>query len=146
MTADQDPGIIPQAVERATHSPDSSLVPTVDPGIRAEPVDSSASTPDIERTAEAAASSRGRSIEVTILTSLALLYTLYFAREFLIPIAFALLLNFLLSPLVRRMLRWHVKPPISAAIVVIVLIAAVAEGAYQLAGPAQQAEASGPPA
>ena len=125
-------------MDRATHSPDSSLVPAVDPGLRAEPVDSTASSPDIERTAEAAVSSRGRSIEVTILTSLALLYTLYFAREFLIPIVFALLLNFLLSPLVRRMLRWHVKPPISAAIVVIVLIAAVAEGAYQLAGPAQR--------
>ena len=138
MTADQDPGIVGKAVDRATHSPDSSLVPAVDPGLRAEPVDSTVSPPDIERTAEAAVSSRGRSIEVTILTSLALLYTLYFAREFLIPIAFALLLNFLLSPLVRRMLRWHVKPPISAAIVVIVLIAAVAEGAYQLAGPAQR--------
>jgi len=138
MTADQDPGIVGKAVDRATHSPDSSLVPAVDPGLRAEPVDSTASPPDIERTAEAAVSSRGRSIEVTILTSLALLYTLYFAREFLIPIAFALLLNFLLSPLVRRMLRWHVKPPISAAIVVIFLIAAVAEGAYQLAGPAQR--------
>ena len=125
-------------MDRATHSPDSSLVPAVDPGLRAEPVDSTASSPDIERTAEAVVSPRGRSIEVTILTSLALLYTLYFAREFLIPIAFALLLNFLLSPLVRRMLRWHVKPPISAAIVVIFLIAAVAEGAYQLAGPAQR--------
>jgi len=138
MTADQDPGIVGKAVDRATHSPDSSLVPAVDPGLRAEPVDSTASSPDIERTAEAVDSPRGRSIEVTILTSLALLYTLYFAREFLIPIVFALLLNFLLSPLVRRMLRWHVKPPISAAIVVIFLIAAVAEGAYQLAGPAQR--------
>ena len=138
MTADQDPEIVPQAVERATRSPDSPLVPAVDPALRAEPVETGGSPPDIKRTAEAVASPRGRSIEVTILTSLALLYTLYFAREFLIPIAFALLLNFLLSPLVRRMLRWHVKPPISAAIVVIVLIAAVAEGAYQLAGPAQR--------
>jgi predicted PurR-regulated permease PerM len=138
MTADQDPGIVPQAVERATRSPDSSLVPAVDPALRAEPVDATAAPPNLERTAEAVASPRGRSIEVSILASLALLYTLYFAREFLIPIAFALLLNFLLSPLVRRLLRWHIKPPISAAIVVIVLVAAVAEGAYQLAGPAQR--------
>src|SRR5215218_2540805 len=138
MTADQDPGIVPQAVDRATRSPDSALAPVVDPGLRATPVDDVAPTPNLERTADAAVSSRGRSIEVTILTSLAMLYTLYFAREFLIPIAFALLLNFLLSPLVRRMLQWHIKPPISAAIVVVVLIAAVAEGAYQLAGPAQR--------
>jgi predicted PurR-regulated permease PerM len=138
MTVDEDSGIVPQAVERATRSPDSPLVPAVDPALRAEPVDATAAPPNLERTAEAVASPRGRSIEVSILASLALLYTLYFAREFLIPIAFALLLNFLLSPLVRRLLRWHIKPPISAAIVVIVLVAAVAEGAYQLAGPAQR--------
>src|SRR5512133_101066 len=125
MTADQDSGIVPQAVERATHSPDSSLVPAVDTGLRAEPADREAAPPDIERTAQAVAGPRGRSIEVTILTSLALLYTLYFAREFLVPIVFALLLNFLLSPLVRRMVRWHVKPPLSAALVVLLLIAAV---------------------
>jgi predicted PurR-regulated permease PerM len=144
MTADQDPGIVPQAVERATRSPDSSLVPAVDEGLQAPPVAPNDAPPDIERTAKAVASPRGRSIEVTILTSLALLYTLYFAREFLVPIVFALLLNFLLSPLVRRMLRWRIKPPISAAIVVVVLITAVAESAYQLAGPAQRWAMSAP--
>jgi predicted PurR-regulated permease PerM len=144
MTADQDPGIVPQAVERAKRSPDSSLVPAVDEGMQAQPVAPNDSPPDIERTAKAVVGPRGRSIEVTILTSLALLYTLYFAREFLVPIAFALLLNFLLSPLVRRMLRWRIKPPISAAIVVVVLITAVAEGAYQLAGPAQRWAMSAP--
>ncbi len=144
MTADQDPGIVPQAVDRATRSPDSSLVPAVDTSAQSEAVDPGNAPPDIERTAKAVVSPRGRSIEVTILTSLALLYTLYFAREFLVPIAFALLLNFLLSPLVRRMLRWRIKPPISAAIVVVVLITAVAEGAYQLAGPAQRWAMSAP--
>jgi predicted PurR-regulated permease PerM len=144
MTADQDPGIVPQAVERATRSPDSSLVPAVDEGLQAPPVAPNDAPPDIERTAKAVASPRGRSIEVTILTSLALLYTLYFAREFLVPIVFALLLNFLLSPLVRRMLRWRLKTPISAAIVVVVLITAVAESAYQLAGPAQRWAMSAP--
>ena len=138
MTADQDPGIVPQAIDRATRSPDSALTPAVDPGLRATPVDADAPTPNLERTADAVVSPRGRSIEVTILTSLALLYTLYFAREFLIPIAFAVLLNFLLSPLIRRMVRLGIKAPIGAAIIVLVLLTAVAEGAYQLAGPAQR--------
>ncbi|PYP76291.1 MAG: hypothetical protein DMD35_18950 [Gemmatimonadetes bacterium] len=138
MTADQDPGIISQAVERATRSPDSSLTPAIDPGLRSSPVDAAAPAPDLERTAQAVGGPRGRSIEVTILTSLALLYTLYFAREFLIPIVFALLLNFLLSPLIRRLVRLHVKPPIGAALIVVLLITAVSEGAYQLAGPAQR--------
>jgi predicted PurR-regulated permease PerM len=138
MTADQDPGIVPQAVDRAMRSPDSTLAPALDPGLRATPVDAVAPPPNLERTADAVESPRGRSIEVTILTSLALLYTLYFAREFLIPIAFAVLLNFLLSPLIRRMVRVHIKAPIGAAIIVLVLIAAVVEGGYQLSGPAQR--------
>ena len=37
MTADQDPGIVPQAVDRATQSPDSPLVPAVDTRLTAEP-------------------------------------------------------------------------------------------------------------
>ena len=139
MTADQDPGIVPQAVERATRSPDSTLAPALDPAVRAAPPgDVVTPTPNLERTADAVEGPRGRSIEMTILASLALLYTLYIAREFLIPIVFALLLNFLLSPLIRRMVRLRVKPPIGAALLVLLLITAVAEGAYQLAGPAQR--------
>ena len=138
MTADQDSGIVPEAVDRATRSPESALAPVVDPSLSATPAHPVAATPDLKRTAEAVESKRGRSIEVTILTALALLYTLYFAREFLIPIVFAVLLNFLLSPIVRRMLRWRIKPPVSAALLVLALIFAFAEGAYQLAGPAQR--------
>jgi predicted PurR-regulated permease PerM len=138
MTADEDPGIVPQAVERATRSPDSTLAPVLDPAERAAPADDVAPVPDLGRTAEAINSARGRSVEATILTTLAVLYSLYFARVFLVPIAFALLLNFLLSPLIRRMVRWHVKPPISAALVVILLIGAVAEGAYQIGCHAQR--------
>ena len=138
MTADQNEGIVPKAVERAMESGDSTLTPVVDAAASASPVQPGAPKPDLQRTAEAIAGNRGRSIEITVLTVLALLYTLYFAREFLVPIAFALLLNFLLSPLIRRLLRWHIKPPVSAAFVVLLLVAAVAEGAYQLAGPAQR--------
>jgi predicted PurR-regulated permease PerM len=137
MTPDQDQGIVGKAVERATKEGDSALTPIVSPAVRASHA-ADTPTPDLERTAEAVGSHRGRSIEATVLTALALLYSLYFAREFLIPIVFALLLNFLLSPLIRRLVRLHIKPPISAAFVVLLLIAAVAEGAYQLAGPAQR--------
>ena len=138
MTADEDSGIVPEAVDRATRSPESALAPVVDPSLSATPASPVAATPDLQRTAEAVESKRGRSIEVTILTALALLYTLYFAREFLIPIVFAVLLNFLLSPIVRRMLRWRIKPPVSAALLVLALIFTFAEGAYQLAGPARR--------
>jgi predicted PurR-regulated permease PerM len=136
--SDQDQAIVPKAAERAARAPGSSLTPVVDSTASAPPVDASAPAPDIGRTVAAAAAPRARSIEATILTALALLYSLYLAREFLIPIAFALLLNFLLSPLVRRLLRWGINPPISAALVVVILVGAVAEGIYQLSGPAQR--------
>ena len=100
--SDQDQAIVPKAAERAARAPASSLTPIVDSTASAPPVDATAPQPDIRRTVAAAEAPRARSIEATILTVLALLYSLYFAREFLIPIVFALLLNFLLSPLIRR--------------------------------------------
>jgi predicted PurR-regulated permease PerM len=138
MTADEDPGVVSNAVARATSGRDSSLTPDVNTGAAAIPVETGAPVPNLDRTADALDGHRGRSIEATLLTGLAVLYSLYFARDFLVPIVFALLLNFLLSPLIRRLLRWHIKPPISAAVVVLLLIIAVAEGAYQLSGPAQR--------
>jgi predicted PurR-regulated permease PerM len=92
--------------------------------------------PDLARTTEAIERPRTRSIEATVLTVLALLYTLYFARVFLIPIVFALLLNFLLSPLIRLLGRFRIKPPFGAAIVILILVTAVGGAAYELAGPA----------
>jgi predicted PurR-regulated permease PerM len=137
MTGDNEPGLVSKAVERAARSGDSSLTPAVDAAV-ATPATPGTSTPDLGRTGDAVDSTRGRSVEATVLTTLALLYTLYYAREFLVPIIFALLLNFLLSPLIRRLVRLHIKPPISAAFVVLLLIVGVGEGAYQLAGPAQR--------
>lgn len=139
MTGDNEPGIVSKAVERAARSGESTLAPTVNPAVTATPPASPVNpVPDLGRTGDAVDSTRSRSVEATVLTALALLYSLYFAREFLVPIIFALLLNFLLSPLIRRLSRWHIKAPISAAIVVLLLIVAVGEGAYQLAGPAQR--------
>ncbi|MEO7457484.1 MAG: AI-2E family transporter [Gemmatimonadaceae bacterium] len=95
-------------------------------------------TPDLEKTEEAIEGRRGRSIEATLLTVLALLYSLYFARTFLIPIVFAVLLNFLLSPLIRVFARFRVKPPIGAALVVLLVVGGIGTIIYELAGPAQR--------
>jgi predicted PurR-regulated permease PerM len=114
---------------------DSILEPDVDPAAHAEPVDAAAPTPDLSRTEDAVASPRTRSVGVTTLTVLALLYTLYFARPFLLPLAFALLLNFLLSPLVRALARWRIRPPLGAALVVLGMLGGLGFGVYELAGP-----------
>ncbi|MGQ0701873.1 MAG: AI-2E family transporter [Gemmatimonadales bacterium] len=72
---------------------------------------------------------------VAVLATLAALYTLYFARSFLLPVTFAILLNFLLSPAVRWLARLKIPAPVSAALVVLALVAGVGFAAYELAGP-----------
>lgn len=117
--------------------PDSVLTPDVDPQRQATPVEPGAPTPDLGETAQAVESARGRSWGVTTLTVLALLYTLYFARSFLMPIVVALLLSFLFSPLVRAMARIRIRPPLGAAVVILALLGVVGFGGYELAGPVQ---------
>jgi predicted PurR-regulated permease PerM len=78
-----------------------------------------------------------RSLAQTGLLVLALFYTLYFAREFFLPIVLALLLDFLLSPLIRTMKRARIPEPLGAAFIILALLAGTGAAAYGLAGPAR---------
>lgn len=122
-----------------TNSPaqDSVLAPDVAPGVRATPVEPRAPTPDLGRTEAAVDSPRARSLGVTTLSVLAVLYTLYFARPFLLPLVFALLLSFLFSPVVRGLARVRVRPPLGAAVVLLALLSIVGVAGYELSGPVQ---------
>ena len=111
---------------------DSILAPTVDVGAQAQPVDQSSPTPDLAKTEAAAESPRARSIDLTILAVLAVCYTMYFAREFLLPIVYALLLSFLLSPVVRWLARFHLKPPLGAAMIIVAILGALGSGAFKI--------------
>src|SRR5690242_11565958 len=53
-----------------------------------------------------------RSIGITGLFVLAVLYTLFFARAFLLPIVLAILLDFLLSPVIRILKRARIPEPL----------------------------------
>jgi predicted PurR-regulated permease PerM len=119
-------------------SDDSVLTPDVNPGARATPVAPGAPEPDLTRTNEALASPRGQSAGLTILAVLALLYTLYFARDFLLPITLAVLLDFLFSPLVRALSRFHIRPPLGALLVILGLVGAIGGVMYNLADPVQR--------
>jgi predicted PurR-regulated permease PerM len=81
--------------------------------------------------------SRLRSGMLSGLFTLAIFYTLYFAKAVLIPIALAMLLNLLLAPVVRG-LRKYLRLPegIGAALVLLLGVAAVAGTIYGLSGPA----------
>lgn len=75
---------------------------------------------------------------------LAVGYTLYLASDVLVPIAFAMLLNILLSPLVRRMQRIGISPRISAGLIMLTLVAIVTTAISVLAEPAEQWLAEAP--
>jgi len=78
-----------------------------------------------------------RSIAINGLFVLALLYTLYFARSFLLPIVLAVLLDFLLSPVIRTLKRARIPEPLGAALVVLGLLGVVGIGGYSLTDPAR---------
>jgi predicted PurR-regulated permease PerM len=87
---------------------------------------------DATPTAPATAPSPGsrRSLGVTVLSVLAVVYTLYFGH--------AVLLNFLLSPAVRwAHRRLHLPAALTAAVLILSLTGAVGGAVYELAGPAR---------
>lgn len=102
---------------------------------------------DATPTAPATAPSPGsrRSLGVTVLSVLAVVYTLYFGHAFFIPVCFAVLLNFLLSPAVRwAHRRLHLPAAVTAAVLILSLTGAVGGAVYELAGPARGWLASAP--
>ena len=79
-----------------------------------------------------------RSLAITGLFILAVLYTLYFARAFLLPIVLAVLLDFLLSPVIRMLKRVRVPEPLGAALVILALLGVLGGAVYSLADPAKE--------
>jgi predicted PurR-regulated permease PerM len=77
-----------------------------------------------------------KSIALTGLFILAAFYTLYFGRSFFLPIILALLLNFLLSPLVRFLKKLRIPEALGAGLVIFTLLGGLGWGVYELAGPA----------
>ena len=95
--------------------------------------------PDIKKLGEALRDRvEIRSLSITGLFVLAAFYTLYFARAFFLPIILAVLLDFLLSPLIRGLKRARIPEPLSAALVILALLGAAGAAVYGLTGPAKE--------
>jgi predicted PurR-regulated permease PerM len=115
-----------------------------------QPDDGSILTPDV--TPEALAPEPGapnlanlfgehadaRHIALVGLFILALLYTLHFAQDFLLPIVLAMLLDLLLGPLVRGLRKLRIPEPVGAGIVVLGLVATLVVSGWYLSGPAAE--------
>ena len=79
-----------------------------------------------------------RSLALTGIFLLSTLYTLYFARDFLLPVVLAFVLSFLLAPAVRSLIRLRIPGAIGAAIIIAGLLSSGIYGAYLLSDPARQ--------
>ena len=66
----------------------------------------------------------------------AMVYFLYFASPILLPIAVAVLLSFLLDPLVRGLTHWGLPRPASAILLLLMVAMTIFGGGYLLIGPA----------
>jgi predicted PurR-regulated permease PerM len=79
-----------------------------------------------------------RSVSLTGLFILAIFYTLYFARDFFLPILLAWILSSLLAPIVRLFKRLHIPEPLSALFIILALLGTLSLGAYRLSDPAAE--------
>jgi predicted PurR-regulated permease PerM len=73
---------------------------------------------------------------LAILAAFAIITALHVAAEIVIPVVAAIVLQFMVAPAMRQLVRWHVAPPISAAIIVIGLATMLILGIYHLTSPA----------
>jgi len=74
---------------------------------------------------------------LTVITALAVFYTLFVARALILPIVVAILFSFLLRPAVRMLRRFHIREPIGAALVVLGGVALLGSLIMLLSGPAK---------
>lgn len=77
-----------------------------------------------------------QTVALTGLLILAIFHTIVLTKAFLLPVVVALILYFVLSPLVRGLRRWLWLPePVGAILVIVLLVAAAGFGIYRLAEP-----------
>lgn len=72
------------------------------------------------------------------LLALAIVYTLYFAADLLVPIAIAIFISITCSPVVRHLARWRIPQSLSAAVIVTTIMSVTALAVFALAGPAEK--------
>ena len=130
--------IWPSLGESDDPPPGSVLAPTVDPSETAPAVEHG-HVVSLKTLSEKLHTDRAiPSVGIMILAILAIIYTLYFGHAFFVPVMFAILLNFLLSPVIRAARRIKIPAPLSAAVVIFVMLGVLVFGTYELATPARE--------
>lgn len=73
-----------------------------------------------------------------VLATLAMISALHVAGQILIPVAAAIVVQFMVAPAMRQLCRWHIPAPAGAAIIVVGLACMLIAGIYNLASPTAQ--------
>ena len=129
-----------------SRSEDSPGIETDDDSVLTPDVDERALSPEPAPTGELPSVTKlasllgenadARHVALMGLFVLAVFYTLHLAAAFFLPIVLAILLDFLLSPVVRALRRVGLPEPAGAGLVMLGLVATLALGVYYLSGPA----------
>ena len=77
-----------------------------------------------------------RHVALVGLFVLAVFYTLHLAQAFVLPIVLAVLLDFMLSPVVRALKKRRIPEPVGAGLIILGLLGALGAGGWYLAEPA----------
>jgi predicted PurR-regulated permease PerM len=124
---------------------DSVLTPDIDPKALAPEPAPTGSPPNAGKLASLLGEGAdARHVALVGLFLLAVFYTLHLAQGFFLPVVLAILLDFLLSPVVRTLRKIGLPEPLGAAIVMLGLLAVLVIGVYRLAGPASEYIARAP--
>jgi predicted PurR-regulated permease PerM len=73
-----------------------------------------------------------RTVALTVIAVIAVIYLLQYARALLIPIVIGILISYALQPIVTALHRAHVPRAVGAALAVVLLVGAVGLGMYTL--------------
>jgi len=79
-----------------------------------------------------------RSLSLTLLTVLAVVFVLHWARAFFIPLMLGVMISYAFSPLVNRMQKWRIPRAIGAAVLLIGIVGGTGSLAYSLSDDAAQ--------
>jgi predicted PurR-regulated permease PerM len=79
-----------------------------------------------------------RTLALVVLAGLALIYTLHVGKAFFLPLVLAVMLDFLLSPVIRFLARLHIPESVGALIVMLVLFGGISLAIWHLSDPVQQ--------
>lgn len=74
-----------------------------------------------------------RSVSLAVIAVIAVIASLRWASDVLIPLALGLMLSYALTPVVDGLYRWRVPRPISAALIMLAILGSLAGSAYWLA-------------